>query len=442
MKRYHHAKDMRKQLASLDTLSLYQSGSDRIDEEIMEIGPVRNGNEDGELSTSKGYIEHHVSKLDTLPGIAIKYGVEVADIKRINGLASDFQMYARSVLQIPLPGRHPPSESLPPTSKSHKRSEPRSRLGKQFYPSFYTAKNKTSASVSAGSDGRDIDRRKVTSSMGLLRGYYGLSTSGKSESNGMEILYRSDAGAHSEDEPFTPPSNSRACKSRQFTFLNGDSFQSSGWVGQQETNQQIDDTWTSLALDNGSSSSNMLSHEVNTSARHPRAPKIDRASEKVVRRRTKVEGGDNNESTAWQDSGPGDSSLASGKNPAPKPKPFRTGSETESDVSAISLLSFTSPFAWASSGGTPMMQSDNESKGLGGALLGGMAVEDLISKIRRSASTSNIQDEKISYGNSTYKSGSTELLDASDQGPLLNITRPFLEGLVKPGNRRNKAALD
>ncbi|CAL0332625.1 unnamed protein product [Lupinus luteus] len=60
-------------------------------------------------------IEHQVSKFDTLAGVAIKYGVEVADIKRMNGLASDLQMFALKTLRIPLPGRHPPSPipSLP-----------------------------------------------------------------------------------------------------------------------------------------------------------------------------------------------------------------------------------------------------------------------------------------------------------------------------------------
>ncbi|KVI05253.1 Peptidoglycan-binding lysin domain-containing protein [Cynara cardunculus var. scolymus] len=56
-----------------------------------------------------GYIEHTVTKFDTLAGVAIKYGVEVADIKKMNGLTTDLQMFARKTLQIPLPGRHPPS---------------------------------------------------------------------------------------------------------------------------------------------------------------------------------------------------------------------------------------------------------------------------------------------------------------------------------------------
>ncbi|KAF6160838.1 hypothetical protein GIB67_036039 [Kingdonia uniflora] len=57
-------------------------------------------------------IEHYVSKMDTLAGVAIKYGVEVADIKRMNGLVTDLQMFALKTLQIPLPGRHPPSPGL------------------------------------------------------------------------------------------------------------------------------------------------------------------------------------------------------------------------------------------------------------------------------------------------------------------------------------------
>ncbi|XP_064963080.1 uncharacterized protein LOC135611216 [Musa acuminata AAA Group] len=63
-------------------------------------------------SSGAKYIEHNVSKLDTLAGIAIKYGVEVADIKRINGLVMDLQMFAHKSLLIPLPGRHPSSPPI------------------------------------------------------------------------------------------------------------------------------------------------------------------------------------------------------------------------------------------------------------------------------------------------------------------------------------------
>ncbi|OAY63519.1 LysM and putative peptidoglycan-binding domain-containing protein 2 [Ananas comosus] len=60
-------------------------------------------------SSCGGYIEHRVSKMDTLAGVAIKYGVEVADIRRLNSLMTDLQMFARKSLKIPLPGKHPPS---------------------------------------------------------------------------------------------------------------------------------------------------------------------------------------------------------------------------------------------------------------------------------------------------------------------------------------------
>lgn len=34
---------------------------------------------------------------------------QVSDVKKLNGLVSDVQMFALKTLYIPLPGRHPPS---------------------------------------------------------------------------------------------------------------------------------------------------------------------------------------------------------------------------------------------------------------------------------------------------------------------------------------------
>ncbi|KAK8951180.1 F-box protein [Platanthera zijinensis] len=62
--------------------------------------------------TGANFIEHRVSKMDTLAGVAIKYGVEVGDIRRMNGLVTDLQMFAHKSLQIPLPGRHPTSPAM------------------------------------------------------------------------------------------------------------------------------------------------------------------------------------------------------------------------------------------------------------------------------------------------------------------------------------------
>lgn len=39
--------------------------------------------------------------MDTLAGVAIKYGVTVPDIKRVNNLLSDSAMFARGKLLIP-----------------------------------------------------------------------------------------------------------------------------------------------------------------------------------------------------------------------------------------------------------------------------------------------------------------------------------------------------
>ncbi|XP_023738242.1 uncharacterized protein LOC111886240 [Lactuca sativa] len=65
------------------------------------------------------YIEHTVSKFDTLVGVAIKYGVEVVDIKRMNGLIADQQMFASKSLKIPLRGKHSPSPIMSNRSTKH-----------------------------------------------------------------------------------------------------------------------------------------------------------------------------------------------------------------------------------------------------------------------------------------------------------------------------------
>ncbi|PWZ18928.1 LysM and putative peptidoglycan-binding domain-containing protein 1 [Zea mays] len=54
-------------------------------------------------------LEHEVTRMDTLAGIAIKYGVEISDIKRANSLVTDSQMFAHKSLLIPLPGMPMPS---------------------------------------------------------------------------------------------------------------------------------------------------------------------------------------------------------------------------------------------------------------------------------------------------------------------------------------------
>ncbi|RYR22506.1 hypothetical protein Ahy_B03g067813 [Arachis hypogaea] len=83
-----------------------------------------------------GCIQHSISKMDTLAGIAIKYGVEVADIKKVNGLVTDRQIYCNS--------GHSPIDVAS------------SKLSESF------------RSLEANSSGQ-----KLTASMNASQGYYG-----------------------------------------------------------------------------------------------------------------------------------------------------------------------------------------------------------------------------------------------------------------------------
>ncbi|CAN1165030.1 LysM and putative peptidoglycan-binding domain-containing protein 1 [Linum perenne] len=119
----------------------------------------------------RGVIEHSVSKMDTLAGVAIKYGVEVSDIKKTNGLVTDHQMFALKTLQIPLPGRHPPSPCLSNGSEtpcdSNSENTPLQRRYSDLFDSFHSLRPKS---------------RKVSSAMSSLQGYYGLSAGDPSQS--------------------------------------------------------------------------------------------------------------------------------------------------------------------------------------------------------------------------------------------------------------------
>ncbi|KAL9274071.1 hypothetical protein AKJ16_DCAP21704 [Drosera capensis] len=83
---------------------------------------------------------------------------EVADIKRMNSLLTDRQMYALKTLQIPLPGRHPPSPCLSNGSHMSERTPPRRRS--EILESLHSLR------VNPG--------RKVSPAMSSLQGYYGL----------------------------------------------------------------------------------------------------------------------------------------------------------------------------------------------------------------------------------------------------------------------------
>ncbi|XP_072957528.1 uncharacterized protein [Typha angustifolia] len=160
------------------------------------------------------YIEHRVSKMDTLAGIAIKYGVEVADIRRLNGLVTDLQMFGHKSLQIPLPGRHPPSPYLSNGSVSNGEQTPPRRSHNDILESFQPLKLKPPLC-------------KVSPAMSSLQGYYGLTPPKRATAlEGTEMtVYKTGKACYLEDErlpreaPNSEPLLNGHRKSR--SFLNG-----------------------------------------------------------------------------------------------------------------------------------------------------------------------------------------------------------------------------
>ncbi|CAN8236970.1 unnamed protein product [Cochlearia groenlandica] len=143
-------------------------------------------------SPDRGYIEHRVSKFDTLVGIAIKYGVEVSDVKKMNGLVTDLQMFALKSLKIPLPGRHPPSPCLSNGSLNYGEGcschEMESPNGSNPYvfDSFQSLRLKSS-------------EKKVSPAMYSLQGYYGLKPANRTVSEGgfLEMgIYKTETSQH------------------------------------------------------------------------------------------------------------------------------------------------------------------------------------------------------------------------------------------------------
>ncbi|KAG8092034.1 hypothetical protein GUJ93_ZPchr0012g21877 [Zizania palustris] len=149
------------------------------------------------MSSCGQYMLHRVGKFDTLAGIAIKYGVEVADIKRLNGLSTDLQMFAHKSLRIPLQGKHSPSSYQQNASYEGDGREctPPRRLHDDLLDSVLRS-----------------PRHKVSPAMSLLQGYYGLITPPKKDSTheGTEMaVYGKGKSICLDDEPwFDEPPNS------------------------------------------------------------------------------------------------------------------------------------------------------------------------------------------------------------------------------------------
>ncbi|MCL7038346.1 hypothetical protein MKW94_021082 [Papaver nudicaule] len=326
------------------------------------------------------YIEHHVSKFDTLAGVAIKYGVEVADVKRMNGLVTDLQMFALKTLQIPLPGRHPPSASL-----SNGETNSRESMAEQIKPN-----RRSDVLESLQSLGFKKTEQRVSSAMSSLQGYYGLkSPKQKMLEEGTEMAsYKTGSvNRYFQDEILSKPLLTfETCPSQQRNLVNG------------------------CLVENGDPSNALA-------AANSKNGEADKSNEKAVRRRQKseVDLSSLTPEKVLKEENNGSNGLSAGRGLALRPK-----SVSRNLMSIDSDMSWLNPF----------------SVGLGDSLM----ADDFV-VVKKSSSTSNLQDQESNGPSSSLwpTSGWSDLLDQS----AASITRPIFDGLPKPmSGRKNKAALD
>ncbi|PSR88325.1 LysM and putative peptidoglycan-binding domain-containing protein [Actinidia chinensis var. chinensis] len=337
------------------------------------------------------YIEHRVSRMDTLAGVAIKYGVEVADIKRLNGLLTDLQMFALKSLQIPLPGRHTPSpimsNGLENQGPSSSEGTPPHRRYSDLFESFQSLKLNSSP------------QQRVSPAMSKLQVYYGLKTTDqKPASEGFEMaVYRKGGSHYLEDGPFAqsshlsnpPLSHHRKSRSIANGFLQDNSVLI-GDMGVTEAKEIESDIW----------------------------------NEKLIRRRQKSEADFSSRTTPEmllkEDNSGGGFSTITGKGLALRPKAAsRTASGVDADANLVNPV-------------IPLSFGDS-------------LVADGINGVRKSSSTSSLQDQESNgISSSIWPTSKWSLKpDLQAFSTAAIITRPIFDGLPKPiTGRRNKAALD
>ncbi|XP_038978004.1 uncharacterized protein LOC103723258 isoform X1 [Phoenix dactylifera] len=308
------------------------------------------------------YIEHRVSKMDTLAGVAIKYGVEVADIRRLNGLVTDLQMFAHKSLQIPLPGRHPPSPILSNGSANNgycREQTPLRQPHIDVLDSFQSLKLKPPPS-------------RISPAMNSLQGYYGLTPPKRRPTpEGTEMaVYKARRSLCLEDEslcesPISDPLHSWNRKSRSVA---------NGFLSE---NGETEDKIVVEAVDNSE-------------------------AERSIRRRQKADAHPSHQTPELLlENSSGGFSGRTAKGLALRPK---SGSRTDMDM------------------GRP-----------NGVLFGDPLMADGFSAVRKSSSTSNLQDPD------NCPIWPTSKWTSKPDG----LARPRFDGLPKPiAVRRNKAALD
>ncbi|OMO60126.1 hypothetical protein CCACVL1_24381 [Corchorus capsularis] len=336
---------------------------------------------------SVGFIEHPVSRFDTLAGVAIKYGVEVADIKKMNGLVTDLQMFALKTLQIPLPGRHPPSPCLSNGSdipgRSSANQAPVQNLPPDLLDSFQSL--------------RLTPPRRVSPAMSSLQGYYGLKpTEQKTMSEGFEMaVYRKGEAHYLEDGPFLKPSPSSG---RPLQLHRKSRSLANGFFD--ENGEAVADIMSAVEAKDG---------------------EPDKSNDKLIRRRQKSEAdftARTPERLLKEDntSGGGFSTIT-GKGLALRSKAAsRVNSGADTEVVAINA--------------TPTGLGDDY-------------VIDGFSVVRKSSSTSSLQDQENGSLSSLWPASKWSLKPDLQAFSNVAITRPIFDGLPKPmSGRKSKAALD
>ncbi|KAG8093731.1 hypothetical protein GUJ93_ZPchr0012g19857 [Zizania palustris] len=142
-------------------------------------------------SADEDFLEHQVSRMDTLAGIAIKYGVEISDIKRANCLVTDSQMFAHKVLLIPLPGRPIPFPSLNGSGQRIKRA--------------WAPNNQQSRDSLDKLDSYKSSQQQMSLAMSSLQTYYGLTCQkgglmdGGTEMSRLSDTHNTDGSRNCED---------------------------------------------------------------------------------------------------------------------------------------------------------------------------------------------------------------------------------------------------
>ncbi|CAH8308838.1 unnamed protein product [Eruca vesicaria subsp. sativa] len=337
-------------------------------------------------SPERGYIEHRVSKFDTLAGIAIKYGVEVVDVKKMNGLVTDLQMFALKSLRIPLPGRHPPSPCLSNGSLNHGEGcschelESRNESNGDVFDSFHSLRLKSS-------------EKKVSPAMYSLQGYYGLKPANRTVSVGGSLEmgnYKTENNGDSSQylRPFpstnTPLNHHRKSRSLVNALL-------------EEINQSPDDNTT---------------HQ-------------DSSSDKFRRRRQKSEADFTSRTPELLLKEENSSSNGGFLSIAGKGLALRSKASSRTNLSSAESET-TSNF-----NPVPINLMD-------------APVSDSFSSVRKSSSASSLQDPDGSNGSSSISLWPTSKWSLKpDLLTPAAITSSIFDGLPKPlTGRRNKTALD